>query len=105
MSQSLRVQTTALSILKSPSTYPLSTFWAGAMVVMVARSQSWLTFAAGAAVLAFLALLLILVAFRKDIAVVHVLVNSQHDDLVARVQQLTDALVASDTDVPREPQK
>lgn len=94
-----------LKILNSPATYPLSTFWVGAMLVLAASSWDLISFAAGAVILGFLALLLILAAFRRDIAVVHTLVNSQHDDLVNRVQQLTEALVHGNVAVPREPEK
>lgn len=92
-------------LLDSPSTYPLTTFWLGAMSLLFAESIGWVTLSAALAALAFLALLLIMVAFRRDIAVVHTLVNSQHDDLVARVQQLTDALIDSSVAVPKEPKK
>lgn len=34
---------------------------------------------------------------------VHVLVNSQHDEQVARIKQLTEALLDSDTAVPDKP--
>ena len=92
-------------LLDSPSTYPITTYFLGAMGILFAKSTGWINLPTAFVTLGFLALLLILVAFRQDLKVVHALVNSQHDDLVARVQQLTDALVDSNTEVPREPKR
>jgi len=92
-------------IIKSPSTYPLSTLWLGGIVLLLAINQEWIHIGPAFAAFGFLTIVLIMVAFRRDIREVHTLVNSQHDDLVARVQQLTEALVSSNTQVPPERKK
>lgn len=92
-------------ILDSPSTWPLSTFWLGAMCVLFAKSIGWINLPTAFVTLGFLAILLIMAAFRKDVSTIHHLVNSQHDDLVDRVQQLTDALLSSGSEVPKPPAK
>jgi len=92
-------------VIDSPSTYPIATFWLGAMGILFAKSISWVNLPTAFVTLGFLAVLLIMAAFRKDVSTIHHLVNSQHDDLVDRVQQLTDALLSSGAEVPKPPSK
>jgi hypothetical protein len=47
----------------------------------------------------------ILVTIRPELHVVHTLVNSQHDSLVARIDQLIKVLLAAGIDIPHDPAK
>lgn len=85
---------------ESPSTYPLSTFWLVAIIAVFGLGTGWWSLGTGMVILTGALIFLVVVAFRKDIQQVHVLVNSQHDDLLERVTQLTDLLKESGVPVP-----
>jgi hypothetical protein len=46
---------------------------------------------------------IIINSMRTELTNVHTLVNSQHSDMVDRIDQLIDALLAAGVDVPRDP--
>ena len=100
-----------MRVLRSPSTYPLATFYAVAMIVVPLTVANVLRVDISLILLTCVAVVLILVANRRlsmvlrdEISQVHTLVNSQHTDLVERVTQLIDALKEGGVAVP-EPKK
>lgn len=101
----LSVQKPALRVINSPSTYPITTYFLGAMGALYITYERWISLSTGFVFLGFLAVLLILAAFRKDIERVHKLVNNRSDTQDARIQQLTDVLTANAVEVPNPPTK
>jgi hypothetical protein len=88
--------------LLSPTTlYPLTVLWLLGASLAVAVSMRGGVLAPGLIVLGFVALVGMQVACRKELIVVHILVNQQHDELVHRVNQLVEALQESDVPVPK----
>jgi len=101
-----------LYLLRSPSTYPLATFWLIAMVIVPLTVADTIQLNTTLIILTGAALILVVVASHKatvalrvDVEQVHTLVNSQHDDLVARVSQLIDALEVGGVAVPQDPKE
>jgi hypothetical protein len=96
-----------MRLVRSPSTYPLATFWLAAMVIVPLTVADIVNLDTGLILLTSTALFLIVIAMRRatiglraDVEQVHILVNSQHDDLVKRVSQLIKALEMGGVAVP-----
>ena len=75
-------------LLASPSTYPLGTFWMVATIVLPMAVSGFVNLNVGVGILTAAATTLVFVAFKRDLD----LVQAEHVELVARVQQLIDAL-------------
>jgi len=91
------------TLLDSPSTQPLLTLWILGGINTYAMVSGWINTGVGFLVMIGVLIVLILAAFRKDLEVVHDLVNSTNDRMVNRITQLTKALENSGTSVPPEP--
>lgn len=97
-------------ILKSPSLYPLGTFWLIAMGIIPAIVADWIKMESGLIILTGVALVLVLIAEHRDTLVlahsvteVHELVNSETDRLVNRITELTALLELNRIHVPAQP--
>lgn len=79
-----------LNVLRSPATYPLTVFWAIAMVVVPMVVAAWLSLNTGLILLSAAALILIVVSYmvplRTEVAEMHALV----DDLVTDADEGVD---------------
>lgn len=87
--------------------YPYATLWLIAGGVLMAKTAALIDLSSALVILTGLALLVFLIGQRREVrmaraevAEVHTLVNSQHDDLVDRVAQLIAALRHANVDVP-----
>lgn len=81
---------------------PVSAVWLSAMFMLALAVQNFYYFVAAAVVLAFIATSAVLIAVQREVHVVHNLVNSEHDRLVRRVQQLEQHLIEQDVPTPPE---
>jgi len=90
-------------VLESPSTQPLMTLWILGGLTVSALLAGWINLPVALLISIGLLIVLVLSAFRKDLALVHDLVNSTNDRMVNRITQLTKALEHSDVAVPPEP--
>ena len=83
-------------LFASPSTYPLGTFWLIATIVLPMAVSGFISLSVGVGILTAAATTLVFVAFKRDLD----LVQEEHMELVARVQQLTDALNQEHIPIP-----
>jgi hypothetical protein len=97
--------TSPRSILNAPSLYPVTLGYVSAVIILLLISMGWVDIGVGILILGCAAALIILWSMRREVAVVSHLVNSQHDDLMERVDQLTAALVKGGLAVPTDPAK
>lgn len=96
--------------IRRRNVYPITAMYVGVVgVVMQVASGAW-SVELGLSLMAILAVGVVLFLGRRDVRaaqaevhVIHELVNSQHDDLVARVEQLTRALERAGVRVPSDP--
>lgn len=79
---------------------PISVVWVIASVMIAMAFQDAVYIVACIVVLGIAALGAVVLSVRTELEVVHRLVNSQHDLLVARVEQLTEALEDHAVPVP-----
>ena len=93
----------SVSVLQSPATYPLGTFYLGAIFVIPSAVAGRIQPSTALIILTGMLLLLVLISFRKGLAEVHDLVNSTNTRLVRRITQLTATLVENNIPVPEEP--
>jgi hypothetical protein len=91
-------------ILGAAAFYPLTLVWLLGVFLAVTVSLGGVAVAPGLVILAFVALLLMQIVCRRELVIVHHLVNHQHDELVERVDQLIRTLQEADVKVP-EPAK
>lgn len=101
----------ARRFLAAPSLYPVTACYVCAVLTIIAISAGWVRIDTGILLLGFAAVLI--VAFRimfdfrgvqKEVSTIHELANSQHDAAMARIDQLTAALIANSVRVPDDPQ-
>ena len=90
-------------VLRSAAFYPVTSFYVGATVLVVLVAGGHVDLTAALLILILIVLLVLLWSTRRELKAVHHLVDGQHADLVARVEQLTQLLVHSDVDVPDDP--
>jgi hypothetical protein len=89
-------------VAASPAAYPVTIVYLAAAGVLAAIVGRLLRLDVGLALLALVAVLVVLASMHREMSAVHGLVNSQHDDLVARVSQLTAVLRAAGVRVPND---
>lgn len=94
---------TPARIMHSITFYPLSLAWVGGILVAAGISSDCFSLIQGLAVWSSFVLLMVMYGMWRELRIVHTLVNSQHDQLVARNDQLLALLNASGISVP--PQK
>lgn len=100
------------TLAAAPATAPISTFWFASMLGSISVALGYAERPVVLVVLTGIAVLLAVVSdhrvtmsLRKDVEVVHGLINSQHTDLVDRIDQLTNTLNAAGVAVPPDPRK
>lgn len=81
-------------------TRPLGTVYILASIMLALSFQNVVYIIGCIVILGFAAVIAIIISMRNELEIVHNLVNSQHDELVNRVEQLTEALEASSVPVP-----
>lgn len=100
------------AVWRSVLARPLTTLYILASLIIVGASAGWLDRNLAVAVLTFMFLILITLGLHREnrivaeatneqLSEIHVLVNSQHDDLVERVEQLIQALTDNEVTVPK----
>lgn len=88
--------------LHASALYPVSLCYLTAVLALVLTVSGALTLPMAVVGLALTAVLIVLIAMRREMSTVHRLVNSQHDQLVARIDQLVAALIAAGVAIPAE---
>lgn len=89
--------------LSVPVVYPVTASYVSAVIVIMGISAHTFTLGYGIAILGLTMILIILAVMLREVFTVHVLVNNQHDDLVARVDQLILAMMAANIEIPEDP--
>ena len=89
-------------VTHSVAFYPVSVVYIAAAVDLSAIVGEAIRFDVGLVLLGLLAVLVILLSMRREVSNVHTLVNSQHDALVARIDQLLAALTEAGVQVPHD---
>jgi hypothetical protein len=79
---------------------PVLTVYVGAVIDAWAVASGYVRTEVGVLLLGFVAVMVLLSGMRREVATVHKLVNSQHDALVDRVDQLLDALETAGVSIP-----
>ena len=106
-----RLRSISLSLWGSILARPLTTLYVIASAVIVAGFARWLEVGQALVILTVMFLVLLLLglhrenrheaaALKAELDTIHDLVNSQHDDLVERVEQLIATLHRAGVDVP-----
>jgi hypothetical protein len=98
------VKRIARAAIKSPSTYAITTVYGAGVLLVVAVTRDWVEVEAGIYGLSALTLLAVLITTLREVHTVHVLVNSQRDELLARIGALTEALNAAGVALPKQRQ-
>lgn len=91
------------AVLESPASWPLLTTWLIGGASFASMSAGYIDAIQTFTIMTASLILLMLIAFRKDLAEVHDLVNSTNDRMVNRITQLTTAIENSGNVVPAEP--
>lgn len=81
--------------------YPSTGIWLAGSTALIAMAAGKLRLDIGLVLLALLTVLLIQLGMRREVRKVHVLVNSQRDLLLSRIDQLIAALRTAGVDVPK----
>ncbi len=92
-------------VRRSASAFPITTIYGVGVFIFVLMQRGEIGLATGITSLSIIALLAMNVSISRELRVVHILVNSQHEALVARVNQLLDALDKADAKVPDVPEE
>lgn len=80
--------------------YPVTAVYVAAAAASAAVAGRYLRLDLALVIVALVAVMAIQLSMRHEVRTVHHLVNSQRDELVARIDQLTAALVAAGLPVP-----
>lgn len=100
-----RSNTPLQKALYSASGWPITILYVGASSVASLMAANVLGVAPGLILIAVLFCMMLVVSVSREIKSVHHLVNSQRDELLARIDQLIQVLVAADITVPRATEK
>lgn len=103
-------------LLRTPALYGQTVSYMAAVIVIGLIVDGYIRVAVGIAALGFAAILIVLLAMRRDmreelarvtrdLATVHGLVNHRSDEQMARIDQLTASIIRGDTEVPDDPAK
>lgn len=79
-------------VVTSTAFYPLSTLWVAAMLILSAVVGGALRLDVGLTLLTLSAVLIVVLAMRRDVSTVHSLVNSQRDELVTTIKEMGDRI-------------
>ena len=92
-------------IVESVSFYPLSLAWAFGISAAAASTAGYVSYIQALFLWSVFIILMVITGMWRELKMVHHLVNSQRDDLVDRIDQLTVLLQTKDIDLPppREP--
>lgn len=94
---------TASYVFRSPGFYPITTFYAGAVAVLVLTVQEFFTLSQGIVFLAVCAVGSVLIAAWRDLKAVHTLVNGQRSEMLTEIADLKHLLREKDVQVPASP--
>ena len=86
--------------IKAPAVWPLTTLYLSAVVTISAIAEGYIDVMTGILALGMLAMFLLLIIMFKELHVVHLVVNSERDALVARIGQLVTALTEAGVSIP-----
>lgn len=89
-------------VLRSVAFYTATLTYLSGVAVAFGVAAGWLRFDVGLILFAACAILVVLVATHRSVEVVHGLVNSQHDAMVERIDELLDALTAAGVSIPHD---
>src|SRR4051812_36659548 len=89
-------------VARSIAFYPVTQVYVAGSGILFAVVGRWVRLDVGLLLFTVFAVLVLLHATMREVAKVHILVNSQRDLLLERIQQLTDALRDADMIVPDE---
>ncbi len=87
-------------VRKSASTFPITALYAFGVLIILLIQQGIIGVTTGIVMLSLITMLALLFAITKELRAIHILVNFQHEALVARVNQLLDTMGKADVDVP-----
>ena len=90
-------------VIRSPGFYPITSFYLGAVAVLVLTVSGFFTLALGIVFLAICAVWSILIAAWRDLQAVHVLVDGQRHELLTEIADLKQLLRESNIMVPASP--
>jgi hypothetical protein len=90
-------------LIHTPALYRQTFSWLASVAVISLIVDHIIRPSYGIAALAFVAILIVLLAMRREVSEVRGLVNHRHDELLDRVDQLTGALIAAGIKVPVDP--
>jgi hypothetical protein len=89
-------------VARSAAFYPVTVVYLAAVLALIGVVGGVLSLEVGLTALGFVAMLVVLVSMRGDVGQIHVLVNSQHDALLERVDELLDALHEAGVAAPKD---
>ncbi len=98
-----RSKVTWNDVRESATTFPITSLYVYGIVIILLIQRDVIGVATGIAMLSLIAVLTLFIAITKELRAVHVLVNSQQDALLTRIDQLTSTLNVADIDVPDDP--
>lgn len=94
---------TLKKLLDSPALWPTTGVYLSGVLAMMLGANGLVTVLQGTSMFSVLTLLILLRSVQVELRTVHLLVNSQHDALVARIGQLCDLLSAAGVTIPPDP--
>lgn len=90
-------------VVHAYSLWQVTVVYVMAVIAIVLVEQGAVGISTSVIVLGAVTATVILVTIRRELHVVHTLVNSQHDSLVARIDQLIEVLLAAGIEIPHQP--
>lgn len=94
------------TIYRSATFYPVSTVYLTGSAVAVGITAGWFSLNIGLVCLTAIAIITVLTGLLREVRIVHHLVNSQRDELLARISDLVASLNEHDITLPpRESEK
>lgn len=88
---------------KSLSLWPLTTTYLSGVGAIILVAQGVLEWQSAVIAFGVVTTLIFLHTVWREVKIIHTLVNSQHDALVARIDQLTRAMNKAGTPIPDDP--
>lgn len=82
---------------------PALTIYVSSVLAAAAAAAGWVRVDVSLLLVGVVTALAVMASMQREIRLVHSLVNSQHDALIARIAQLSDALTAAGATVPTGP--
>lgn len=91
------------AVRRSVAIRPVTEVYLIGVTMIVLTVNKVLTLSEGIFIFGMTTVVILLTTMYKELVQVHTLVNSQHDDLLKRIEDLLDALHANDVEVPGGP--